>query len=466
MRLTFATTIALFSWPIFTFAQSAIHLEAEDAQLVGVIRATTRPSFSGTGYVTGFDDDNDKLIFTVPARTAGVYDVKIRYASPSVKGYYLNVNGVKLKGIFPGSGDKFAEFNAGKIELNAGKNTIAIEKYWGFYDIDKIDLLPAPPSKTVVKPPNKLSDPAASSKAKALFAMLRQRYGGGTFSGVYTNDDADYVKQVTGKTPAIMGGDLIEYSPSRVEHGSDAKNEVERLISASQNNSIITLSWHWNAPSGLLDKMLTSEQGQQIDARWYKGFNTSATTFDVQKALADPKSEDYRLLLRDIDAIAVQLKKLSDADVPILWRPLHEAEGGWFWWGAKGPQPFIQLWRLLHDRLTHEHHLHNLIWVYTSAGNPAWYPGDEYVDVVGADDYPVDLRDTFSVDWETLLSQFAGRKLLAISEFGGVPDVQSMRNLGEYWSYFVSWSGELGPHKMSDDDLRRIYNSSAVINQR
>jgi mannan endo-1,4-beta-mannosidase len=150
----------------------------------------------------------------------------------------------------------------------------------------------------------------------------------------------------------------------------------------------------------------------------------------------------------------------------VLWRPLHEAEGGWFWWGAKGPQSFVKLWRLLHDRLTKVDHLHNLIWVYTSGGDAAWYPGDEFVDVVGVDDYPIDLRDSCSVDWENLQAQFAGRKLLAISEFGGVPDIDRMKKLGEFWSYFVSWAGPLGPRKNDANELRRIYNSPAVINRK
>ncbi|HEY1629549.1 MAG TPA: glycosyl hydrolase, partial [Tepidisphaeraceae bacterium] len=341
--------MALLAWPTFLLAQNTIHLEAEDAQLVGVMRATTRPSFSGSGYVSGFDQEQDKVVFKIPLREGGVYDVKIRYASTSVKGYYLNVNGIDHKGIFPSSENKFAEFNAGKAELGAGDNTIAIEKYWGFYDIDCIDLIPSPPSKIIAKPPSGLSDREASTATQALFAKLRDHYGDGTFSGVYSDEDAEYAHQTTGKFPAIMGGDLIDYTPSRVERGT-ISNEVPRLIAASRGGYIVTLSWHWNAPTGLIDKMLPGDNGQQIDARWYKGFYTNATTFDFQKALANPRSAEYALLLRDIDAIAVQLKKLSDANVPVLWRPLHEAEGGWFWWGAKGPQSFVKLWRLLHDR--------------------------------------------------------------------------------------------------------------------
>jgi len=90
---------------------------------------------------------------------------------------------------------------------------------------------------------------------------------------------------------------------------------------------IVTLCWHWNAPSHLKE---------DTENEWWGGFYTQHTTFDVAAALADPTSEEYRLLLRDIDVIAAELKKFSDAGKPVLWRPLHEAAGGWFWWGRRG----------------------------------------------------------------------------------------------------------------------------------
>ena len=79
---------------------------------------------------------------------------------------------------------------------------------------------------------------------------------------------------------------------------------------------------------------------------WYSGFYTAATDFNITKALADTTNANYTLLIKDIDTIAVQLKKLQSAGVPILFRALHEAEGGWFWWGAQGPEPAKKLYRI------------------------------------------------------------------------------------------------------------------------
>ena len=424
---------------------------------------TALPGYTGGGYVGNFANTGDKIIFTVPKAAAGLYNIKIRYSSPTgEKGYDLGVNGAKFSGMLPKTGDAFATQQRGKIELTEGRNTLTLERGWGYYFINSVDLIPAPKPGPLPKLPLILSDPKASPKTRALMRSMIGLYGTKTLSGQYEIPDNAYIHDVTGKTAAIYGGDLIDYSPSRVEHGAHS-NAVEQIISRAKAGQIITVSWHWNAPTGLLDTMLTDKQGKPIDARWYRGFYTEATTFDIQKALADPHSPEYALLLRDIDAISVPLKRLQAANIPILWRPLHEAEGGWFWWGAKGPEPFKQLWRLMHDRLTNVHGLHNLIWVDCSGGNPTWYPGDAYVDVVGVDAYPSDITDPLSTTWETLEKEYGGKKLLALTEFGGVPEVEKMHRYGVRWSYFVSWTGDVGPHKNSKEALTSIYQSPAVL---
>lgn len=313
-------------------------------------------------------------------------------------------------------------------------------------------------------PPLLCSDRAATANTCRLMSYLRSIYGRQSLSGTLVGD-ADYVRKVTGKAPAILSGDFMSYSPAAVKYaGSMPADDVETLIEQARQGHIITMLWHWHAPKDLINKMLKDDKGNEINALWYKGFYTHATTFDVEKALAHPDSGDYQLLVANIDAIAAQLKKFSDAGVPVLWRPLHEAEGKWFWWGAKGPKPFVELWRLMHDRLSSHHQLHNLIWVYTGSANPDWYPGDRYVDIIGTDAYPADVADPLSSIWEELQTRFAGQKLLALTEFGGVPDIAQTAKFGVWWVYFVSWGGDLGPMTMSDADLIRIYHDPRVLN--
>jgi mannan endo-1,4-beta-mannosidase len=229
-------------------------------------------------------------------------------------------------------------------------------------------------------------------------------------------------------------------------------NYTESYIALQSAGHVLGFCWHWNAPTNLLNT--ASEP-------WWSGFYTAATTFDVAAALANTNSIEYSLILRDIDAIAVQLEKVSSNNIPVLWRPLHEASGGWFWWGAKGPGPFKQLWRLLFNRLTTYHNLHNLIWVLTNE-DPDWYPGNDVVDIVGVDAYPADPTDALSTDWQALKPQFDGVKLLALTEFGGVPDVERMHVFGVWWSYFSPWTGSY-IEDAPIATLTRIYQSPEVI---
>jgi mannan endo-1,4-beta-mannosidase len=265
--------------------------------------------------------------------------------------------------------------SAGQALLNAGANTIDVQNNWGWYLIDAISLSPS-----AQRAPHQISttpvNPNANSDARALLRYLGSIYGKHILSGQQDQASLDWVTTNVGKSPAILGVDLMDYTESRISRGASSQDANHALAFAAKGG-IVTFVWHWGAPTGLYDTE---------DHRWWSGFYTDATDFDIDTALADTMNANYTLLIRDIDTIAVELKKLQDAGVPVLWRPLHEAEGAWFWWGAKGPEPCKKLWRILYERLTVHHGLNNLIWVWNSV-RPAWYPGDDVVDIVSADTY-------------------------------------------------------------------------------
>jgi mannan endo-1,4-beta-mannosidase len=115
----------------------------------------------------------------------------------------------------------------------------------------------------------------------------------------------------------------------------------------------------------------------------------------------------------------------------------------WFWWGAKGPQAFKDLWHLMYHELTDVKGLHNLIWEFTSSaaqGNHLdWYPGDDVVDMVGLDVY-TDPAANMEGQWHDTLQFYNGRKLLALSETGTLPNPTDLNSLGIKWSYFSPWT--------------------------
>lgn len=186
----------------------------------------------------------------------------------------------------------------------------------------------------------------------------------------------DWINDITGKKPAIVGFDFKDYSTSLVKRGIKSY-DVLRAIEWDKQGGIVQFQWHWNAPKDLI--------------AWERGFYSDATNFNVEYAFNHPKSTEYKLILEDIDAIAIQLKRLQSENIPVLFRPLHEAEGGWFWWGSQGPEPAKKLYRLVYDRLTYYHKLNNLIWIWNSS-SPEWYPGDKYVDIVSYNYYPKDVN--------------------------------------------------------------------------
>ena len=444
--------------------RGAVRLEAENGKVTGGVQiATSRAGWEGKGYATHFTAAEDTIVWENVKAVPGLYALRLRYSSPrNQKGYDFAVNGLRFGGMFPPTGDGWAIHEGGKVEMSAS-NTIILEKGWGYYDIDYVELVPTAPYAPPRRPPLVLADRAATARTRALHRYLVGQYGSHTLSGQYDPPDTALVQSVTGRTPAVYGADFIEYSPSRREHGADPKNLTEDTIKRLKvGGQISTMTWHWNAPRDLLDKMETGADGKPKDLRWYRGFYTEATTFDIVQALSDPHSPTYALLLRDMDVVAAELKKFAAADIPVLWRPLHEAEGGWFWWGAKGPAPYIKLWRLMYDRFTNRHGLHNLIWVHNCVRRD-WYPGDDVVDVVGVDAYPSDVRDPLSDSWAGLQSWLNGKKLLALTEFGGVPDVARMHRFGVRWSYFVSWSGFTA--RQTRSTLAPLYHAPAVSNR-
>ncbi|CAM4511220.1 mannan endo-1,4-beta-mannosidase [Paenibacillus endophyticus] len=429
-------------------------IEVEDGVMTGTVSVdNTTNGYSGRGYAA-FKGEGD-LTLTYQAPNAGLYEITVGYNSPfGSKKTELIVNGQGTGEISLAQSTGFQEVSAGKVQLQSGDNTVKINLGWGWYNIDYIIVTSAEVggSHQVEKI---LSNPNATPETQALMNYLVDTYGNGIISGQQERHDADWIYDQTGKYPALLGLDMMDYSPSRVEHGTSSQT-IEQALDWGQQGGIVQIHWHWNAPKDLLD-----EPGNE----WWSGFYTRATTFDVAYALEHPDSEDYQLLLRDIDVISNQLKRLQDAHIPVIWRPLHEAEGGWFWWGTKGPEAYKELYRLMYDRMKNVHGLNNLIWVFNSESEE-WYPGDDVVDIVTTDYYaPNGDYNPLVNKYDQLVSLVNGTKLVALAENGPIPDPDLLPLLGADWLYFMTWTGNSIRDGLQNDPqhLQKVYHSDYVI---
>ena len=448
----------LLSLPV---SADEIMIEAEDAELFGVEVVTAREGYSGTGYVAGFDADGDSLRFVFES-TGAVLELRLGvYVAGRGAQITLWIDGEESRQTLPGTGTDFSERQILKDWIPAGSHTVVMQ---GNMEVDYLKIAPVEPELPPATPPEGLTDSLASPATLALHRFLLDVYGAYILAGQHTTSDLAYIENVTGEVPAVGAFDLIEYSPSRVECGANPGRSAENWIDWADRDGIVNLLWHWNAPTDLIDDDCSASPSEVSNTQaWWSGFYTSATTFDLAAVMEDSTSERYQLLLRDIDAIAAQLRKFEDADVPVLWRPLHEAAGGWFWWGAAGAQPFVALWQLMYDRIVEHHGIHNLIWVYTHEPDAfTWYPGDAYVDVVSIDVYANSHDVTMESNWDQLQETYGARKLIALSESGTLPNPEVITTYGIWWSWFALWSGDF-IRDVDPDYLRQVFRSERVM---
>lgn len=297
----------------------------------------------------------------------------------------------------------------------------------------------------------KLINPNASENAVKLYNFLLNNYGKKFLTGQFVNEYAGYDKdvfkdengnmsvykaheiqavyKVTGKYPAIIGLDLEKalYEPEK-------NYSIQQAIEVDEKGGIVLLTWHWNSP---------------IVGGDTSHFYTDKTNFRLKNCIYDKNSDGYKTLVANIDCISEQLKELAKLDIPVLWRPLHEASGGWFWWGADSGKEYVELWNIMYDRMTNYHKLNNLIWVANPQKGGEWYVGDDKCDMLGDDPYYYgeDLRKEYNKDKSNSKRfkktySISKNKMIAMSEIDFVPDIDLMWKKNTKWLFYVTWCRE------------------------
>lgn len=280
----------------------------------------------------------------------------------------------------------------------------------------------------------------ASPEARRLLEFLYEIDDEHTLAGQhnYNHEMSRYTnkaQEIGGRYPAIWGTDFMWSGATDL-----GQKIVDEAIVKHRSGMIVTLMWHAGRPMDEPPfRWSESIQGEVSEAEWQE--------------ITTPGTPLHARWRNQVDQIAVYLKQLRDAHVPVLWRPYHEMNGVWFWWGDKrGETGYAKLWKLLYDRFVNFHHLDNLIWVWNAnaprdiPGDQAYsykdyYPGHQYVDVLATDVFNFDYEQK---DYKELLSLAEG-KLVALGAVGELPKMEIL-SAQPKWAWFMVWGSWLETH--------------------
>jgi mannan endo-1,4-beta-mannosidase len=297
------------------------------------------------------------------------------------------------------------------------------------------------------KPVNENATPGVKKTLSFLYAIKGKYILSGQQN--FNNDlntFSDSARNITGKYPAMWGSDFINWGDK--DMGSQV---VAEAIKKAHEGYLITLMWHEGKPTDNPPYEFSKNIiAKMSDADW--------------EQLVTPGTDLNKKWLAQIDVVAGYLKQLRDAGVTVFWRPYHEMNGVWFWWGnRKGDNGISKLWKMMYDRYTNYHHLNNLIWVWGANGlrdipfdeaydYKDYYPGAAYVDVLGADVYHFDYEQK---DYNDLLS-LANGKPIALTETGELPKPEILK-VQPQWAWFMVWTSWLWTDN-THQRVKDVYN--------
>lgn len=420
-------------------ADFELTIEAEDAELSGNCKTVDADGFSGSGFVNGLNNGADRIDFKVTLEHSGMYDLNFRSSSPDsnrVNFVYIDdrhSGDIKAPGLQT-VGDSYMK----GIYLESGEHIISLRPQWGYVDYDSL-VITANKSITddtynVTAP---LSNKNADENTQRLYKFLCDVYGSYSLTGQFADEgrqssELSRVEAATGKQFAVLGMDMMNYSSKNVKNGSTSKTVEYAYDWYEHAGGIVQLCWHWNSP----EEYAVNDSNNP----WYSSFYKEGSKIDLDKIMNGEDDHGYELLMNDIDLISEQLARLRDMGTPVIWRPLHEASGGWFWWGDCEPESYKKLWNVMYDKMTNEHNLTNLIWMWNGQ-NPEWYPGDDTVDIVSYDIYAGNHEyDSFGGTFTECAETPSVNKLVALSENGCVMDPDlTMRNNAR-WLFWGTWA--------------------------
>lgn len=316
-----------------------------------------------------------------------------------------------------------------------------------------------------------------SPETQAVYNYICEQYGKKLITGqqesTWVDNDPDwemkYLENNTGRLPAIRGFDYIGSNvgeTTAILTENDFEGVNKRAIEWWRKGGIVTICWH---------------TGSNFIGGYQNSKKDDPPNWD--KVLTDGTPENIEFKNQMAQG-AKALQELRDAGVPVLWRPFHEFDGGWFWWGKFKKnattwitgnwdidnEKFKKLWIMMYDLYTNEYGLNNLIWVYGYSqvtSNPsALYPGDEYVDILGPDNYEKNIVTLFDKVNGVNVNGVNAKRPICLHECGTNP-TEAQWNQAPY-SYFMTWhtgwlTGSESNSSNTVDSLNQLYNSDLAI---
>ncbi len=324
---------------------------------------------------------------------------------------------------------------------------------------------------TVIVVAQKPVSPDASKEAKALLDLFYRTSGKYTFTGQHnypaTKDrNSRFAAKYIGQTPAIWSSDMGFAKAGDTDSYLARPDIVKEAIRQHKKESIITICWHAVPPTA--DEPVTFQPDRNNPAPPGKLASVQGQLLDQQfKDILTPGTELYKKWEAQVDSVAVYLKQLRDAHVPVLWRPYHEMNGDWFWWGGRVVEnSTAALYRQLFDRYTKVHNLNNLVWVW-SVDRPStpirkfsnFYPGNDYLDILALDVYGSDFNQAY---YDSLMSLSKGKPIV-LGEVGNPPTLDILDKQPN-WGYWVIWAGMV--RNLTKKEHQVLVNDPRMLSQK
>jgi mannan endo-1,4-beta-mannosidase len=293
-----------------------------------------------------------------------------------------------------------------------------------------------------------------TKEAKRLLTYLYSISGKVTLSGEqnqmqHMSAPSDRVQKITGKYPVVWGGEwgfMKEQQPLRV----NLLDEIRKQYKAGR---VVVMTYHQPNPN--IGEPCMFETGVQVPV----------SDADMEAVLT-PGTHLHQVWEEHVDRLANAFLTLQKEHIPVVFRPYHEMNGKWFWWGGR-PASFKRLWDMIYDRYVNHFHINNLLWAWTCdrpwPGIEDYFPGLDKVDLLGTDIYPLKGRpEVYPQEWYDRMFKLAAGKPLALSEMAVAPSADVLKTQPFVW--FMAWDDMVFSN--SEASLKELYNNPQVVSDR